>query len=363
MINIYKNVPRSKMEDAGYFKPVEPASNISDRFKFNIPWRGQIVFYPGSFGQFHDGHLSVIKRIEQDYPGALIVISPANSDYSVTKYGAWSTRSSNKMRYDAISKAMKEHCFSPWVIDINSMLNSRCDQNITDSLQMFLEHTDIDLKEIPQPIIVSGKDKDWTILNDHQDIVKVVYYPDVTGRSTSDTVAPLRNLKTLILRVNTVAEWILFKDTFQDQYTEIKPYWLSVELDTAMRMAPHYTHTICKEYSDFLPYISLSRHFINPLEDPFHVNDGNISSDMVILDSDIYSGGTKKHVENCGAKLGAVINLEGFTDKYELLDISDFYKDEFRYPFVDISSRCSMQAFDVAFHNRYDAFMQRLRSM
>ncbi|WEM34357.1 hypothetical protein [Xanthomonas phage X1] len=362
---IYRDLDPEVAAECGYFEPKEPFNQI-----FSQPWAraaisayDQIIYYPGSFGTFHDGHISVIKRALRKYPGAWLVIAPSNSDYASQKYGAWSELASNKHRYDTIKKVLDKHGITA-SIDIDPMLNNRCDQNFTDQLDAFLaagKRAGIYDMAKP-PVILCGKDRaDFQNLNNYTDKVIVEWFEDTTGLSTSKLENKKRMKKHLILRCVNEEEFNLFCEYFEDQYLTIQPYYLHDEIESAKKAAVMIgaTHTNCKEYAGFLPYIKISRHFKNPLENGT-VNNWFLPNDAVLLDSDIFTGTTQAWVESMGGKLHGLINLKDWHGVWELLDISDFRKKEWAYPFTDISSRCSMQAFDTAFHDHFNEFKEKL---
>lgn len=362
---IYRDLNPEVAAKCGYFEPKESFKPLA-----GYPWKNnmvdiydRVIYFPGSFGTFHEGHISLCKRALEKYPDAMLVIAPSNSDYTAEKYGVWSERASNKHRYQTIRKALSEAGIRAF-IDIDPMLNHRCDQNFTDQLEAFLQNGVAEIGRMMQPpIILSGKDRSaFLVLNAHTDLVCVEWFDDTTGKSTSATENVIREKKNLILRCETKAEFDLFSAHFYDQYQTIRPLYLKDELLAAKAAAKRVkaTHTNCKEYADLLPYIKVSRHFKNPLMNSVVQDDFDIPKGAVILDSDIYSGSTRDYIESKGAKLHAVIDLEAHQDKYELLDISDFHDPLFAYPFVDISSRCSMQAFDFDFHKRFNTFKECL---
>ena len=97
---------------------------------------------------------------------------------------------------------------------------------------------------------------------------------------------------------------MLFCFYFKEKYTTIEPIYLKDEIFIAKKMAIEnkIQYTNCKEYADFLNYIPYSRTYINPLENTINLKpilNENVTS---ILDSDVYSGGTKMAFENIGVK-------------------------------------------------------------
>lgn len=360
---IYKDLSREVAVECGYFEPKVPHSGVSGKHasKLSPELYDRIVYFPGSFGAFHEGHVSVLRRAIDKYPNSLIVVAPSNSDYAAEKYGAWSEFASNKYRYENIKRVLAEANIEA-VIDTGPMLDHVCDHNFTDQLFDFVAPETAAAMKYP-PVILCGKDRsDFMKLNEHTDRVVVDWFDDITGQSTSAIENPQRLKKHLILRCNTFEEFELFREYFDEQYFTIHPFFLKDELVAAKDAAKwcKATHTNCKEYKDFLPYISISRTFENPLEDG-KVTSGDVPEGAILLDSDIFSGTTRRYVESKGAKLYGLIHIEDLRVGWELLDISDFLKDEWQYPHTDISSRCSMQAFDVAFHNHFQEFKDKLR--
>jgi cytidyltransferase-like protein len=360
---IYRALKPEVAASCGYFTPKAPFAPLDacSPATVDLDFCDQILYYPGSFGTFHEGHISVCEAAFKKYPNARLVVAPSNSDYTAQKYGAWSENASNKHRYDQIKRMMPDA-----IIDHEPMLNFACDHNFTDQLSNFLEVQGLHLDSMVRtPVILCGKDReDFLGLNAHTYDIKVEHFEDTTGFSTSALPNKQRAKKHLWLRCTTQKEYWLFKEYFADQYKVISPFFLDDELELVNLILPGYgvTHTICKEYAHLLPYIKLSRTFTNPLEDPtFPDRDERILPGMKILDSDIYSGATRDFiVDKCGASMVAMMNLETMQETHELLDISDFRKPDFCYPYVDISSRCSMQAFDYDFHKRFAAFKEAL---
>lgn len=366
---IYRDFDLETATKAGYFEPKNDYHRLAPGFwaRHLYDADDQIIYFPGSFGQFHAGHLDVCKRAKEKHPGAILVIAPSNSDYLSQKYGKWSVNASNLHRYNNIQRALLESNLCAY-IDMDPMLNMTCDQNFTDLLQGWLNEGagDCRLSNMShKPIILAGKDRpEFLKLNDLQDLVTVEYYEDRTGASTSSLENKMRQKKKLILRCMTKEEYQLFVEYFHDQYLDIAPLYLDIELGWAEKMAKEVkaTHTICKEYAGFLPYIKVSRQFKHPLSDSFFIP-VTIPEGAIILDSDVYSGGTRNFMEFNGAKFHALLNAEEFQDELEILDISDFRDPTYAYPFVDISSRCSMQAFDHEFHSHFNQFKSALENL
>ncbi len=375
---IYSDLTVPDLGSLGWFQPKVPFSTLGcvNYVKFiNDPVivsRTTLVsYFPGCFAEFHAGHLDVVKQavaccqsITDDY---LVVIAPANSDYTTEKYGKDSLFATNKYRYDRICSVL-QGIEGNVAIDLNTMLNYRVDYNFTDLLYDFITRDGLSYHGLfYTPHIVCGKDRDYFQKLEYvTDKLSVLYVDDTTGASSSAHIRSVGNTKVvkknLLLRCNTEAEYELFVKYFHDQYNEIVLALLEDEIQDASRWndKEKFDITICKDYT-FLPYVKVHRRFDDPLSSvDGHITDGNFKG-LKVLDSDVFSGGTRKFIEQSGGSLYAVYDFSNKLDEYELLDISDFYKPEFAYPYVDISSRCSMQAFDLAAHINYNEFQKELR--
>ena len=380
MTPIYDRIPQSAKSECGYFTP-KCAHRIFDSFnsyvhkgslsrKKQIDYETRVLYYPGSFGSFHAGHLSVIWRaIEQVAKvtdNYVVVVAPANSDYVAEKYGEWSVRASNKRRYDNI----KQHMFTQrdmW-IDLNPMLNNPCDYNIDTQVEQFLQaELKCGIKDmVHPPMVLCGKDRDFSKITDYQGYLDVFFADDSTGFSTSKTENELIEKKDLILRVHNYAQFDLFCKYFSKHYKSIKPQLIGTEKFVAQEYARMngIRYTNCKDYADFLIYIPLSRKWINPLEhsgfdgDEWHFN--RISGQKV-LDSDCFTGSTADHLQRkYNIDSISLVDLSD-RDDVELLDIDDFYT--WQYPYVDISYRCSMPAFSAEDHLYFADFVKELKGI
>lgn len=333
-----------------------------------------IAYFPGCFAEFHVGHLDVVNQavaacaaITDNY---VVVVSPANTDYTTEKYGHESLFATNKYRYDRIT-AMLADVKGNVVIDLNPMLNFKADYNFTDLVCDFVSRQGMDWHELHHvPRIVCGKDRKYFAdLVTITDKIDVLYVDDTTGASSSALIkeATITKVpkKDLLLRCDNVEQYELFKKFFSDQYNTITCQLLSDEIEVAKAL--HAIHkfdvTICKDYAGFLPYISTHRKFTNPLSSgDGHITNGNFES-LKVLDSDVFSGGTKSFIDNQGGKLYAVHNFEGQLNTKELLDIAGFYSAKWQYPYVDISSRCSMRAFTFEDHKNFQTFRNELQKI
>lgn len=357
--------------NAGYFVPSTPYSplvvgfnsyiNIS--YKKNFSKNTTVIYYSGAFGLFHEGHLDVVKRANEkanslninDY---VIVISPTNSDYAVQKYGLYSELSSNKSRTDRIVDAIETSNIPNVVIDLNPMLNFISDQNFTDLLKYFMDVNGITAK----PVIVTGKDRDYSSISNHTNLVDSWYMGAEVVCSTSDhnTEQFIKNRSDLLLRIHNENELNIFKKYLGEYYETITPIYISDELKKVSTFDKETTITICKDYKDVLQYVPVHRHYDTPLSNPRHLdNDLSEYKGMLVVDSDIFSGSTKKFITSQGLDMYALIDLRGSTD-IELLDIDDFKIEEFRYPFVDLSSKCSLPAFTNDIHQKIRSLREEL---
>lgn len=384
-----KNKGCCDLASLGWFQPKVPVFkslgdvNYLKKFTNNddqisITKNTLIAYFPGCFAEFHIGHLDVVKQAiehcraivgDKDY---LVVIAPANSDYTTEKYGKDSLFATNKYRYDRICSMLSE-VEGNVAIDLNPMLNFSVDYNFTDLLLDFVTRQGVvyeDLIHVPR--IICGKDRNYfTNLVQASDKIDVFYVNDTTGASSSSHIKNIGleegkiKKKKLLLRCDNTEQFDLFVKYFADQYESIELQLLSDELNKAKDLhgVEEFDVTICKDYAGFLPYVKVHRKFQNPLSS----GDGHITKEesiflgLKVLDSDVFSGGTKIFIENQGGILHAVHDFSGQENK-ELLDIADFYNDNYGYPYVDISSRCSMMPFDLTDHNKFAMFKAELKN-
>lgn len=379
---IYSDLGAESLSSLGWFQPKVAFQTIADDANYVkhindcmvVNSNTLIAYFPGCFAQFHIGHLDVVKQaikhcksITDNY---LVVIAPANSDYTTEKYGKDSLFATNKYRYDRIC-SMLNGIEGNVAIDLNTMLNFKVDYNFTDLIYDFISRQNINYNDLTRvPKIICGKDRDYfSNLVKLTDKIDVFYVEDTTGASSSAHINSVKNnklpKKKLIIRGNDIAEYDLFKKYFVDQYESIEYCSLINEINAVKdwHNKAKFDITICKDYAGFLPYVKVNRRFDNPLSSgDGHITEGPFDG-LKVIDSDIFSGGTKAFIEKNGGKLFAHHDLMGHTDGCELLDIPDFYNEKFCYPYVDISSRCSMQAFDLDAHNNFMAFKDALRNL
>lgn len=370
------------MASLGYFEPKIPFESLDKEVNYlkfinevkGITSNTLIAYFPGCFAHFHEGHVDVVKQaikacreITEDY---VVVISPANSDYTTEKYGKDSLFATNKYRYDRICEALSG-IEGNVVIDLNPMLNFKVDYNFTDLLYDFVCRQKIVFDNLlHQPRIVCGKDRNYFAnLAKVTNKINVFYVDDTTGASSSGHIKNVGNTKlikkNLLLRCKTRKQFDCFRHYFGDQYKNIQLQIIDDEIIKAKRLHEKYEFdvTVCKDYAQFLPYVKTQRIFENPLANSSgNTTKGNFKG-LKVLDSDIFSGGTKNFIENQGGTLYAVYNFSTSLDSWELLDVEDFLDDRFCYPYVDISNRCSMQPFDLAFHKKFNLFKLSLKDL
>lgn len=381
---IYSSLDPDKVDlsAVGWFEPKVPFRPLDTNVNFvkyfgtgQTPTQSTLVaYFPGCFAEFHEGHLDVVNQVVElcraitsDY---LVVVSPANSDYTTEKYGHDSLFATNKYRYDKICHVLSS-VKGNVAVDLNPMLNFEIDHNFTDLLFDFIVRQGLDYDGLEHtPRIVAGKDREYfTGLARVTDKIKTFYIDDTTGASSSAYIAraPVTRVtkKNLLLRCDNKEQYELFQKFFHDKYKEITCQLISDEIVLAKDLhAKHnFDVTICKDYAEFLPYISTHRVFSNPLSSgDGHVTNGNFSG-LKVLDSDVFSGSTKKFIDNQGAELHAVHDFSDCLDTWELLDIAGFYTSKWQYPYVDISSRCSIGAFNLSDHKNFLVFKTELQKI
>lgn len=371
-------------ESLGFFNTREEYRKIEHNYnpiqfigsKKSINENTAIGYFPGCFAAFHDGHVSVIKKalqelkkISNDY---LLVVAPTNTEYTVMKYGVDSAYATNYYRYNIILNRLRQDFGSEaTAIDLNPMLNARCDFNFTDQLEAFITaHTGANKKLNHTPRIIVGKDRQhYSMLGKLTDRVDFICVEDSTGMSSSAIIKnhPLTIVKKhCLLRCNNYAEFSLFHKYFASEYSIITRVLLENELDRARRLIAEkgpFDFTICKEYAGLLPYVPLSRDFDHALDTPVKFKHGDINFEgKKILDSDIYSGSTKRYVESLGGELVAVFDTSTgiYPGTHEIVDFSDFKKANYCYPFVDVAERCSMRPFTYEMHLKYEQFRNEI---
>jgi glycerol-3-phosphate cytidylyltransferase-like family protein len=365
---VYKDIAEDKAIEAGYFKTTEfwddnCKVNTIDNLSDVLMGRDTLVcYYSGSFGFFHDGHLDVIKRTYEDAlkitDDFIIVLSFANSEYSFSKYGN-SSFSSNYDRYQRVNEYRDLLSKYNVVIDLNPMLNYRVDHNFTDLLYDFLiKNISEDVFDITNtPVIIGGKDKNYSILNKLTSQVKFWYYDEKIEKSTSkDYLIKEKEKVSLFIRVHNKEEYKIFQCHMKNYYSKIIPIYISDEIMELNRLLKNEKKviTVCKDYSDLFEYIELKRIFDNPLSNPRH----DISNKekfikykgYTVVDSDAFSGGTRKFLQSCGLIFISLIDLSD-SENTDLIDIDDIKNENFNYPYVDLSYRCSLPGFTPELHD------------
>lgn len=388
---IYKDIESkalttNDLQSLGYFVPNDgddEFKKLDENFNCVVNSQGQpikfensepiIGYFTGSFSYFHKGHIEIIKQfvlhLKEKHPkdylmqNYYIVIAPAHTDYLATKYPD-SQYIQNKQRYDQIIEQLQYQLFRNIVLDLNPMLNCYQDYNFTDLLFDFLNRNQI---ENSTNYILCGKDRAYfKNIEKYTNKLKVFYcdsFGDISSRAHIEQHPKPFTKKTLFLRCWKESEFKLFKDFFAEQYQEIIPIYIHDEIEFAKQQLKDNPDliTICKDYQHLMPYIQFSRKQLNPLADYYHDKPEELSQ-KVVIDSDSYSGETRKTIESLNSKLICYKNLNHQTDKYELLDIDDFYEDDFCYPYVDISSKCSMQPFLKKDYLNFNQFKKALKN-
>lgn len=381
---IYSDIPREFLCRAGYFEPKAKFKPLSRQsFVHNLSGKNMtpdtlVVYFPGSFGHFHEGHLDVVKRAYHDAlkicKNFVIVISPSHTDYAVEKYGN-TTFALNKTRYDRIMELKDELLKYNVVIDLNPMLNFTCDHNFTDILKFFVDTSIAPIDTMNRkPVLVFGKDRYYNSITCYTDKVSSWFYPETVTRSTSkDFVSKEIPKKDLYLRVRSSDEFDCFVKYMKPFYKSITMISIHDERSIVKSIAKkRKVITICKDYADLVPYVSVSRTYEHPLSDAEHryskltnVKRQQIFkeySDSLVIDSDIFTGGTMRYIESMGCEFHALVDMRA-KHNVELLDIDDFKKDDFMYPYVDLSSKCSLPAFTYDLYSVIVELIKELRTI
>lgn len=401
----YNDVPDDKLEECGFFLPKEiPTSMtvfsdkmneishfINDLSDMVIDYEPNdirhVFYYTGAFGSFHEGHMDVVRRTYEraitegyDPNQFLIVISPSNSDYTKKKYGN-TNFASNKYRYDRIMDWEEQLRDLNVVIDLAPMLDMRCDHNFTTLIEMFCRRlASYTLRKVHTKVFVSGKDRDYSTISDYTNYGYWFFDANIDV-STSDKHPVELEKKHLLLRCDNQFQLEVFSRYLGQYYLSVTPIYLSDELKLAENLIKKYMQqgkvvsTICRAYRTFQDidyFYSFSRYYTNPLEKPIRGDVANsngtgmvLNSD-VIIDSDIFSGDTKRDIEKIAQYHGknvefvATYDLSN-DDEMELLDIWDFINAEYVYPKVDVASRCSLPVFDFELHNTYNAMINEFK--
>jgi len=371
------------LQQLGWFDPQSNFERLADvnyvhwiNKAIKIDSKTVIGYFPGCFAEFHDGHVSVIESfvsmIKHFTDNYVVVIAPANTDYTVSKYGQDSLYATNRYRFDKIVEKLKDTKYNI-CIDLNPMLNNDRDFNFTDLVHDFVvrqlgSYDNLVMSNVPY--ILSGKDREYfTKLGLLTNKLQFFYCPDTTGLSSSNAIKdnpkPVVKKK-VYLRCNELWEFTMFSATFHDHYSDIIPVYMKTEIGMAQRLKNETNAevTICKEYKNILPYVPFHREFEHPLMTSNTYN-GDIDKlrNKVVLDSDIYTGGTKRCLEMLGCKVVAVMDYTLQQDNIEIVDFADFYNDDYRYPFYDISTRCSMLPFTKEDHKTFLVFKQQIKRL
>lgn len=343
-------------------KPFQSTNQIYPKIYFSK--NTTVGYFAGCFGQFHQGHFDVIeewvKMIKKKTNDFLVIIAPANADYTFAKYGD-SEYAQNKYRFDQILLWENDlNKLGNWCIDLNPMLNFSQDHNYLDLLEDFLTRHCYTIDSMTAaPYILCGKDRDYRKLESITTKVKIFYVEGDPTKSSSALIklAPKpRVKKILVLRCKDIHAFNYFKDHWKDQYKRIDILDINSEIEAIQNLIVKSDSTCCKDYKHLLPYIHISRRWDNPLLQAEHWTDGNLKG-RKILDSDVYTGSTREFVRKNGGDLITMFDFSKDQDTVEVVDFDDFLKPEYRYPFTDISSRCSMQPFSQEMHARFENFL------
>ncbi len=175
---VYRQLDQQTAEDCLYFHPKETNVVIDSNVRRNLNYTNSttpittdslVLYYPGAFGAFHDGHLSVVvnayRACKDIADHVVIVISPAHSDYVRHKYSNSTINSQLKYRYDQIRAKLDNLVIDgrqvEYMIDLSASTNYRCDNNVTDLIDNFLKQNNCDINQMRYPpTLICGKDRD-----------------------------------------------------------------------------------------------------------------------------------------------------------------------------------------------------------
>ena len=310
------------LKTIGYFQPkikdfktIVPNCNHNYHFSNKRPITSKtlIVYYPGAFSYMHLGHLSLIKKafntlISDD---VRVVIAPANSDYLYNKYGS-NINVTNVQRFNRIVDFIETHrgllddIIEDIIIDMNPMLNMTCDYNFTDLLKNFIDVSGLDYNEIPTPYILCGKDREYfKELTKYTDRLKV-FYDEGDDISSCNFIDDMKTVtrKDVLVRVNTLEQFNIFKKYMYPFYNTINMSLISEEIEKIniylSETSETSLYTNCKDYeSKSLKYVPISRKFEHPLDiNPTISCTEFIESKSIFIDSDVFSGTTKRFIES-----------------------------------------------------------------
>lgn len=322
-----------------------------------------VFYYPGCFTTVHKGHVDVIKRV-YEYAKTLtddfvIVLSPSNYSYVKEKYPEHTAFNINANRIDELRSTVTDINedyleYRVPILDFNCMLNSTKELNFLTSLDYCLQQLGISHLKNP-PYIVCGKDTDFSLLNTYTDSVRVLHFDASYDISTKDSLKISSFVKKhCIFRCSTEEQYEIFCKHLSKYYASIQPSYLEDEKKAVQNIIDTLPKdrkviTICKEYQDILPYHKVSRgiHSIsNSYEYLIPVGNNTITGeDLYIIDSDIYTGVTKRFLERSKEAKQTVYAVMDFSDKnteYEIVDYLDMIDDKFDYPYQNISYRMSL---------------------
>lgn len=379
---IFKDISEDlkTLESLGYFKPkqnffseIEPGYNFISNISGNksINKDTLIVYYTGAFTYFHIGHYNLIVKayesLKESYPNKdiRIVISPSNTDYIFDKYGP-DFNVTNKIRYERIVRFLNNQDCNfkeDIIIDLNPMLNTKYDYNFTDLLKNFVQKY-VYYKDLENtPYILCGKDKSYfKNLEKYTEKVKV-FYDEGCETSSSDNLRLIGefNKKNIILRVHTKKEFNLFNKYLGTYYNSITPFYIKDEVKYIRKLISNIKpgtynniYTNCRDYRSFLPYVKVRRCFKHPLDFNPTIEADAIDPGDLYVDSDSFTGLTRDYINSKGSNLICIYDFRLKQDTYDIVDIDDLYKSDFRYPFYDLSERMGLPIFDKKLHKNFD---------
>ena len=362
----------------GYFKTtltafteLEPKLNFDyslGSIKKEIKSDTIVLYYCGAFTYFHKGHYSLINKAYNEFKtennDVRVIISPANSSYIYQKYGP-EYNVGNKIRFERIISYFK-YCDCSFlediIIDMNPMLNMICDYNFTDLIKNYIEKY-LSYESLKNtPYILCGKDKSsFKNLELYTDKLKI-YYDKGCETSSSEILKDLPKFdkKNIILRVHNIEEFKIFKKFMESKYESITPVLIKDEIkyvlniaDKAIRSKKYNNiYTNCKNYKDILEYVRVTRAFSHPLDGNPKIESPTIKPGDLYIDSDCFSGTTKKHIESFGSTLISLHDFRLKQSTHDIVDIDDLYKSNFSYPHYDLSERMGLPLFNTEMHDR-----------
>ena len=387
--HVYSKITNEvEKNDAGWFEP-RSWTKIDRNFHHThfmgyIDWQvhetQSVMYYPGAFSIFHRGHIDAIIRAlnSTNAPRKLLIIAPSNTDYLHSKIKVARGQEydyGNKARFDGIVNLLQQELEPEMLkhiaIDLSPMLNYTCDQNFTDLALDWMESNNLSMVNT-RLSIVCAKDRNWSTLSKYTSINVIYIEPWNTIEMMISSAklaneAPKRNKKVLKLRCWNVEQYDLFRAFFEHQYLHVQPLFIQDEIDYLKnRIGKRYDYTICKDYASLYEYVPFTRNFAHALADanPREVSllDKRLKTrGLKIIDSDSYSGSTRRALKDMGHECDVIMNLESLTNHYELLDIDDFYNPGFCYPHVDIAARCSMEPFTHECYKTFNKFIEQLQ--